>query len=666
MFKSLKLKIMFIMFIVILVPLATLGIISLLQFTSSTESSVYNKLDDLVTLTGDAINSEIDAAKLIGSLMSEDERIVKFASGDSTLKSDVYNQLLSTVDAHSDVVEMILITNNKGKTITASNDMNSSVDVSDRQYYQDALAGGVGQSAAIISRVTNLPVIAICQPLKQGNTVVGTIITTIKFDVISAHSKSIKVFEGGYSFMFDKDGLILSHINKDFEFVKYLNEFNIPALNEMLSDIQAGKDNSKIYTYNGVKKYVKYTRVGDFGLAITANYDDYMATTLKIRNLLMIIMVSALVIAMVISYVFVTRNVTTPLSKLANLMMLAGDGDLTVSSEIKTGDEIEKIGNSFNKMIEHQNGIVYKVKIGANEVAKSSDDIASSTNEVSDASQNVAKAIQDVANNSSVQSKSILETTETILQLSSLIQLAKVNAIESDKNTTSTLQSVGTGRESIENTLKSISEIKSLTDLTSENLKAIEALSSEIKGIIGTINSISDQTNLLALNASIEAARAGEHGRGFAVVADEVRKLAEQTGDEANGITKVVGEMIRKIDLAVKSMNDGNVAVATGVEKAEATDRAFVKIFESVGAVSNDVKKIVEITDSEVSSSEVILNLIDTVSSLSELNSANAQEVAAAVEEQTALLESIAAGSEELTAMATELNTLVEKFKVKE
>lgn len=666
MFKSLKFKIMLIMFIVILVPLASLGITSLIQFTKSTETEVYDKLDDLVTLTGEAINNEIKAAKLIGSIMSVDENIVKFASGNSTLKSVVYEQLVSTVAAHGDVVEMVLVTDNKGKTITSSDDMNSSIDVSERQYYKDALAGNAGQSSVIISKASNLPVIAMAQPLKQGNTVVGTIITTIKFDVIAAHSKSIKVFEGGYSYLFDKEGLILSYPDSGLEFNNYLADFKVSEIDEMQADVFAGKNGSKIYTLNGVKKYVKYVALGDMGLAITANYNDYMSTSISIRNILIVIMVVSLVVAMILSYIFVTRNVTSPLSKLASLMSQAGDGDLTVSSHIQTGDEIELIGESFNKMIEHQNNIVYKVKSGAFEVAKSSDDIATSTNDVSDASQNVAKAIQEVADNSSVQSKSILETTETILQLSSLIQLAKINALESDKNTISTLQSVGTGRESLENTLKSISEIKSLTDLTSENLKEIEALSSEIRGIIGTINSIADQTNLLALNASIEAARAGEHGRGFAVVADEVRKLAEQTGSESNSITKVVSEMIQKIDMAVKSMNEGNIAVDSGVNKAEATDLAFIKIFESVGSVSNDIKKIVEITNDEVSSSEVILNLIDKVSSLSEQNSANAQEVAAAVEEQTALLESIAAGSEELTAMATELNTLVEKFKVKE
>ncbi len=244
--------------------------------------------------------------------------------------------------------------------------------------------------------------------------------------------------------------------------------------------------------------------------------------------------------------------------------------------------------------------------------------------------------------------------------------MAKLDAITSDKNTDITLNIVSEGRKSVETTIRSISDIKSLTDKTSNDLKELENLSVEIKGIIGTINAIATQTNMLALNASIEAARAGEHGRGFAVVAEEVRKLAEQSGVESDGITKVVIEMVRKIENAVQSMTESKQAVESGVVKAEDTDVAFLKIAESIGLVSKDVKRIVEITDDEVSSSEVILNLIDTVSSLSESNSANAEEVAASVEEQTALLESIAAGSQELTAMANDLNHLVEKFKVRD
>lgn len=664
MFKSLKSKIMSILFVAILVPLLVLGILAITRFTKATEEQVYSNLDDLVSLTSEVIETELDKAHLVGALLSQNDQIINLAKGQTHLRQGAFDRLTINQQENSDLIEMLIITDAKGVAMTGTNDINYAIDLSDRGYIQTALSGEPGQSEVIISRATNEPVIAIAYPLKEGSRVVGTIISTVKFDNISKHVEAIKVFEGGYAFIYDKQGWILSHLNKTFEFTKYLSEFNIPELLKMQEDLNNNISGEVFYTYDGDYKYVRYQSLESFGIAVTANYDDYMDVMLRTRTTLIMTIVIALILAMVVSFVFVTKNITSPLSHLSALMSRAGEGDLTVKAAIKTKDEIQQIGEAFNVMIEHQNNIVHKVKTGSYEVAKSSDDIASSTGEVSEASQNVAKAIQDVAHNSTEQSHSILLTTETILQLSSLIQLAKVRAVEAEKNVESSLDVAGMGRKSVDTTLIAIKHIETASEKTNVSLKHLENLSVEIKGIINTINAISSQTNLLALNASIEAARAGEHGRGFAVVADEVRKLAEQTGDEADGITKVVGEMIQKIDEAVHYMSEGNSAVQSGVEKAQDTDAAFISILEAVNKISTDIKKIVEVTDEEVASSDMILKLIDTVSSLSESNSANSEEVAAAVEEQTALLESIAAGSQELTAMASELNQLVEKFKV--
>lgn len=372
-------------------------------------------------MTSKVIQGEIQNAKAIGSLMSQNNEIIKFAAGDLTLKNSVYDTLVSNQAEHEQTVEMIIITDKNGVSLTSNTDINTNIDVSDRAYVQTALSGEPGMSDAIISRATNVPVIAIAYPLKEGSRVVGTIITTIKFENITKHARAIKVFEGGYAIMFDKSGLLLSYPKAEDEFNKSLSDFGIPAIDAMLLDVQAGKAGNQFYNYGGVDKYIRYETIGNMGLAITANYDDYMATTLRIRTSLFIIIGVSLIIAMIISYVFVTRSVANPLRKLSRLMEEAGQGNLTVSSDITSKDEIQAIGDSFNVMIKHQKGIVEKVKSGAGEVAKSSDDIASSTNEVSDASQSVAKSIQEVADNSMYQSKSIIETTETILQLSSLI-----------------------------------------------------------------------------------------------------------------------------------------------------------------------------------------------------------------------------------------------------
>ncbi|MDP2571747.1 methyl-accepting chemotaxis protein [Vibrio penaeicida] len=80
-----------------------------------------------------------------------------------------------------------------------------------------------------------------------------------------------------------------------------------------------------------------------------------------------------------------------------------------------------------------------------------------------------------------------------------------------------------------------------------DNLKeSIDNLSqqfSQIENMASSITSLSDKTNLLALNASIEAARAGEFGRGFAVVAEEVKGLANKSGEDAQRINALMGEL---------------------------------------------------------------------------------------------------------------------------
>lgn len=85
------------------------------------------------------------------------------------------------------------------------------------------------------------------------------------------------------------------------------------------------------------------------------------------------------------------------------------------------------------------------------------------------------------------------------------------------------------------NTLSAIA-----TEQETDETQASDTVSSQLKDIANTIESIAMQTNLLALNAAVEAARAGEQGRGFAVVASEVRVLSQRSNVIATEIRGLV------------------------------------------------------------------------------------------------------------------------------
>ena len=86
---------------------------------------------------------------------------------------------------------------------------------------------------------------------------------------------------------------------------------------------------------------------------------------------------------------------------------------------------------------------------------------------------------------------------------------------------------------------------------SNEDIKQISSSLKQIEEKVAVINDIVFQTKLLSFNASVEAARAGEHGKGFAVVAEEISTLAQQSGNSANEIFKMLESHLSDVDQTV-------------------------------------------------------------------------------------------------------------------
>lgn len=412
---------------------------------------------------------------------------------------------------------------------------------------------------------------------------------------------------------------------------------------------QTGVLREEISRYNDRK-------VNDTNDQIKAEYESAV--------MIMLVITAASILLCAGLSVIIARMVVNPVKHMQQLMDSAGNGDLTVRGQVYSTDETGQLTSAFNAMIAHQSQVVGVVRKAAVELAAASEEMAASSEQVASTATQVARNIDEVASEAGSSTKSAIETSEVLLQLSALIQIAKKCAATSAEDSKSTLAAAQNGKITVEETVSRMDNIKNQTVATEELIATLSRYSEQIGHITDTITGIAKQTDLLALNAAIEAARAGDAGRGFAVVAEEVRKLAEHSNKEADQVTVLVRKIAESTAAAVASMQKSRVEAEFGVEAVQKAGLALGNILDAVQGTVKDMQQIVSVTNDEVATSDKIVQLIDTVATGIETMAGNAQQVAAATQETTAAVETVASSAEQTSAMANELRSSVERFKI--
>ena len=280
---------------------------------------------------------------------------------------------------------------------------------------------------------------------------------------------------------------------------------------------------------------------------------DYEASSIRIslnqliRNILFSVAIGILfaIIAAVAVSVRMKGNFRKVNDKI--LEVASDDGDLARVLEITSGDELEVIGNSLNRLLQKTANTVRQIKGGTDSIEFKMKDINTHVSGSVSRITNINGTIQSMVASSeeiAASAGTVGEQVDLVYQdIQSIVDIVAQNANHLKEIYVSSKELNETAKSSAKRIGENLENMSA--GMQKEKERADAAL--RIKELSDSILSISSQTNLLALNASIEAARAGEAGRGFEVVAQEIETLARSTSDAANEIQVMSGDVVQAV-----------------------------------------------------------------------------------------------------------------------
>lgn len=271
----------------------------------------------------------------------------------------------------------VLVSNDKGLVTVATAEEGIGTDISQMDYFREALQGNTFISNVFPSEIPlanelgekelGMPTMFVSTPLKdRDGVVVGVVAIRVDEKTLNDLMLSLHLGKTGETYLVNKDGYMIT----ESRFAAHLKEMGLvkkrcalelklvnPETGELTSGVQQCIAGNSGFDAKGYKDYSGLTVLGvwrwlpEFNWGVIAEIDrdeGYGAA----YNLNYIVSSVLLVIAfpiVIVAYI-IGRKTSTPIIKLTEVTKKMASGDLSQRVDIKREDEIGELANSFNVM----------------------------------------------------------------------------------------------------------------------------------------------------------------------------------------------------------------------------------------------------------------------------------------------------------------------------
>jgi methyl-accepting chemotaxis protein len=558
----------------------TVGVISIITamriVQENTEEWMENEAKIGALLVATTIQNRFDILKEIA--ITEDVRSMDF---------ERQRTMLLPYTHEMDFDEFVIIDMNFDARFLGGNTAN----LSNREYVQRALRGEQTLSDVISSTggavATSYPIINFVVPIQSDNRIVGALLGRVNALSFGNLLGSVKARGDSYSFMINKEGVIIAHTTRPEMIMENPAEMakNNSMYSSLASAIQfmlghAQGDHTE-YTIEGNRMMCAFMPVEkyDMMLALTANWDSLMADVNRLRNLIIVVVAVFIAIGFVAA-MYIANFIARRLKNVRVTVTRLGNGDFSLHHKVLAVDEIGAIAEALNQCMDSIKHLIKTIKERTSLLSTTGNELAENMVHTTSAMNRIESNMDNVGKRMENQSASVIETNSTMRQMISTINKLSDNVnsqSESVAQSSSAIEQMLANIESVTNTLiknsESVRTLARASDTGRAGLQEVAAdiqeIARESEGLLeinSVMENIAGQTNLLSMNAAIEAAHAGDAGKGFAVVAAEIRKLAESSTEQSKTISGVLKKIKSSIDKITQSTN-------TVLEKFEDIDK---------------------------------------------------------------------------------------------